>query len=102
MDVTPIGNGQLNIHFTIQGTNRMSRIGARSIVIYEQPGVTWLKAASYDQYDEGMSATNAYIHGNSIYFNGTPGVLYQIVVTLFAQDSSGSDSRTQTFYVRAT
>lgn len=36
-----------------------------------------------------------------IFYSGKSGTEYKIEVTVFAQDSSGSDSRTQTFYVTA-
>lgn len=102
MNVVQNGGGQLEIYFMIDGKNIMKRIGARSIAVYEPSGTVWSKVVSYNQDDAGMSVSNDFHHSNSILFNGTIGVQYQVVITVFAQDSSGSDSRTQTFYVRAT
>ena len=102
MNVVKNGGGQLEIQFMIDGNNIMKRIGASSITVYKPSGTTWSKVVSYNQDDAGMSVSNDFHHSNSILFNGTIGVQYQIVITVFAQDDSGSDSRTQTFYVRAT
>ena len=38
-------------------------------------------------------------HTNSIYFDSEKGVEYKVVVTIFAEDDDGRDSRSKTFYV---
>lgn len=101
MNVMPVENGRIAISFSVDGTGKMTRIGAESIVVYQQVGNTWVYANSLDQYDDGMSTTNSYYFGNTIYFNGIPGEYYRVELTIFAKDSSGSDSRMRTFYVTA-
>lgn len=91
------GNGEFAITFSIYGTGRMTRIGAKSIVISEKVGSRWNEVISYDQYDSGMSRTNATSYANTIYFNGDIGTEYCFKITVFAQDFSGSDTESETF-----
>ena len=88
--------GQIGIYFTIEGTGKMTNIGAESITIYEKFGNLWLTVASYDRNDTGMSTSNAFEYGNTIYYNGTTGTEYKVVVTVFAENSAGYDSRSKT------
>lgn len=92
------GGGKIAIGFSIEGTGFMNSIGAEKIYIYEPNGRLvgfFLKA------DEGMTASNKVSHGATMYFDGTSGVRYEIVVTVFAEDDRGSDSRNITCYVTA-
>lgn len=54
-----------------------------------------------DRYDSGMSTKDDYYFGNELYYTGTPGKEYKVEVTVFAENSSGYDSRTRTFNVTA-
>ncbi len=97
IQVSREGNGEFAITFSVYGTGKMTRIGAKSIVISEKVGSRWNEVVSYDQYDGGMSRTNATSYANTIYFNGDIGTEYRFEVTVFAQDSSGSDTESETF-----
>lgn len=99
MDATSTGGGQLKIEFSVTGRDTMDWLGAQSITIYENSSST--PVASYGQYDSGMSKTNSSRYSNEIYYSGTSGVRYRVTVTIFAKDSAGTDTRTQTFYVTA-
>jgi hypothetical protein len=101
MNAKATGNGKIAISFSVDGTGKMTRIGAKKIIVYQQIGGTWALANSLNQDDAGMISTNSYYHGNTIYYNGISGEKYRIEITIFAEDASGSDSRTQTFYVTA-
>ena len=48
-----------------------------------------------------MSDTDTYTYANTVYYDGTSGTYYKIVITVFAEDDAGSDSRTETHYVTA-
>lgn len=92
------GGGKVAIIFTIEGTNIMNTLGASKIKIYDPDGrlvEVFLKS------DEGMTASGKIFYGNTMYFYGTTGVEYEIVVTVFAEDDRGSDSRNITVYVTA-
>lgn len=101
MDVKSTGNGRIAIIFSVDGTGKMKHIGAERITVYQQVNGIWVYANSIDQNGSGMSANNTYYYGNTIYYNGISGEEYRVEVTIFAEDASGSDSRTQTFYVTA-
>lgn len=103
MDVTPAGNGEIAIMFSVTGTGMMNRIGAENIYIFER-GLynVWELAENFDTDDPDMSERNSPSYGNTIYFQGVPGEEYQIIVKVFAEDKNGdSDSRSKTFYVTA-
>ena len=45
----------------------------------------------------GMAVNNASEYSNSIFYDGTVGATYKIEVTIFARNSAGTDTRSQTF-----
>ena len=99
--VDAIGDGEIEIYFDIQGTLVMDAIGAEEIVVYRLSGSNWVEVGYYDRDDAGMSSENESRHNDSVYFYGTEGVRYKVVIELFAEDSRGYDSRTRTHYVTA-
>lgn len=102
MTALPASGSRIAIQFTITGAYKMAVIGAKAISIYEHHGTYWTYAGGFTQDDDGMTRTNAYNYGNTIYFDGVSGTEYRVYVTLFAEDSAGaSDSRSETFYVTA-
>ena len=96
--VTPT-TGVINVEFSITGRNIMDKIGCQSIYIYEKTGAGWTLVDSKKENDYGMSKTNKSYHANLITFNGKADVEYEVVVTVFAENSAGRDGRAQTFYV---
>ena len=101
INVVPAGNGKIAIAFSIDGTGEMKNIGAESIIIYYKIGGAWVVGYDLDRYDSGMSTKDDYYFGNELYYTGTPGKEYKEEVTVFAENSSGYDSRTRTFNVTA-
>lgn len=100
--VTAAGNGKIAINFTVTTKGVVSRLGAQSMKFYSQNGSSWTFEDSYGQYDSGMSTSNNYTFDNTVYYQGTSGVKYKVVVTLFAANSSGTtDTRNYTLYVTA-
>jgi len=101
MNAIPVGSGIIGIEFSIVGIGKMSTIGAESIVIYESSGSEWINVCEYDRNDSGMVKTNSGKHSGSIPFYGTKGVQYLVTITVFAEKSEGSDSRTENFILTA-
>lgn len=100
MEVIPVSGNKIAIQFTITASYKMATIGAKSIIIYEKSGSSWLYSGGFTQDDEGMTRTNAFNYGNTIYYDAESETEYRVHVTLFAEDSSGaSDSRSKTFYI---
>ena len=95
----PVGNGEIAIEFSISGRVTMSNIGAKEIKIYH--GSRWEFCDTYTKNDDGMCTTNDYVYENTIVYPGTAGTYYKVVVTVFAENANGSDSRTETHYVTA-
>lgn len=94
-----ITKGAVNIEFSITGKTIMNKLGCESIYLYEKSGSAWIYEDSMTENDPGMSTTNRVNHANTISFDGIAGVEYKVVVTVFAQNDAGRDTRTQTFYV---
>lgn len=93
------GNGELAIKFSIYGNDIMNNIGAKEIKIYH--GSKWQFCDTYTEDDAGMCTSSDYKYTNTIVYSGTAGTYYKVVVTVFAEDANGSDSRTETHYVTA-
>lgn len=99
---SPQGDGEIAVTFSISAKYPVSQIGVRSMYFLANNGSSWTLEETYTKEDEGMSRTNVGVHGGTIYYQGTSGVRYKVVVTLFAEDSDGtSDARTYTMYVTA-
>ena len=88
-------NGGVTIEFEVEGTGRMNHVGASYIVVQEKVGTKWIGVSTYfGSTSNGMLAQNAYSHISSITYNGTSGKVYRALVTVYAENSSGDDSRT--------
>lgn len=102
IDALPASNSRIAVEFSVVANYQMTKIGAESIVIYENEGTYWQYVKTFTQSDSGMTRNNAFNYGNTVYYSGTPGKEYRVSVTIFAEDSSGgSDSRSESFYVTA-
>ena len=96
--VTPASN-TLSVRFSVSGSGVMDKIGCESIYVYEKSGSRWTLAESWDEDDPGMSRYNSYSQINTILCDGEAGVDYKVVVTVFAENSDGRDTRSKTVYV---
>lgn len=94
-----VTTGSVNVEFSMNGKYIMDKIGCESIYLYKKVGTRWSYEDSRTEDDTGMSKTSKSSHANTITFSGTAGVDYMVVVTVFAENSAGRDTRSQTFYV---
>ena len=94
-------SGKIGIVFSVSGTDRMKKIGAKEIKIYKQSSNGWTWVKTIDSNVEGMCETNTFFHANTMYYTGISGEYYRVDVTIFAEDAAGSDSRTETHYITA-
>lgn len=85
--------------FSIDASSNMTKIGASSIKIYEYPYGNQDLVSSKTESSTGMAASNTSFYSNTIAYTGKSDTKYKVVVTVFARDASGSDSRTETHYV---
>lgn len=92
-------SSEINIEMSVRGIGTSSKIGCESIEVYEKSGSRWVLAESLDEDDPGMSEKNTLFYLNVISCDCDPGTEYKVVVTIFAVNSAGRDSRTHTYYV---
>lgn len=98
MAVTPI-TGMIDVKFSVTGAGMANKLGCESIYIYKKSGTKWIFVESRSEDDEGMSRENYHAHKNNIDLPSEAGVEYKVVVTIFAENSKGRDTRSDTFYV---
>ncbi len=89
----------IEVTFSVTGINTTSKLGCESIYIYEKSGTRWSLVENLTEDDFGMSRTNTYKHRNTIYCTGDADTEHRVVVTIFAENDAGRDTRTKTFYV---
>lgn len=85
--------------FAVTGNRAMNKLGCQSIYVYRKTDTGWTYVTSVLEDDEGMSKTNSSFHRNDIYIDCTAGVEYKVVVTIYAENDAGRDTRTQRFFV---
>lgn len=90
-------NENIYINFSVTGNSRMDRIGCESIYIYDRSSGDLVE--SFDENDTGMSRSNTAKYSNMITADCEVGTSYRVEVTIFAENSAGRDTRSQTFYV---
>lgn len=99
VDAVSTGGGDVAILISVHGTGRMTNLGAEKITVYEKINGRWSIADYFDSSDSGMVGTNTNAFTSTIYFSGYADTEYKIGATIFAEDSTGSDSRYLEVYV---
>ena len=90
-------DGNIYVNFSVAGKDGMDLIGCESIYIYDRSSGDLVE--SFDENDTGMSRSNTAKYSNMITADCEVGTPYRVEVTIFAEDSAGRDTRSQTFYV---
>jgi hypothetical protein len=98
IDVVPVTNS-LTVSFLVSSSSNSAYLGCSSIKIYEKSGNRWLLTSKLDENDSGMAKNNTRSYDNTLFFDSKSGVEYRVVVTVFAENSSGRDTRSKTVYV---
>lgn len=91
ISISATGNGKVKFSVTVESRNVMSRIGCKSIVVYESTdNSNWIYVVSYydSDYPNFMGA-NKSSHTASLYHQGTAGRYYKATITVYAGNSSG-------------
>ena len=93
--------GKISVFFSVTGAGVVNKLGCESIYIYELVDSKWtlIPAQTKLENDDGMSQSNTYGHTNTIYCDSDRNVAYKVVVTIFAENAKGRDTRSKTFYV---
>ena len=85
-----------SVDCTIVGTDEMKTIGIKTVKIYSSSGTN---VATYSYTTKGyeyLMGSNTGRKTASVSYTGVSGRSYYAVVTFYASDGSGSDSRTHT------
>lgn len=102
MNAIATGDGEIAIKFSVRSLKAMAKIGSSSIAIFEDMNGHWLPVGYFDMDDPDMIETDVNYYADTVYFSGSSGTDYKIVVEIYAEDYAGeSDSRSETFYVTA-
>lgn len=96
----PESGGRICVAVDVQATNYMDEVGAKRIEILESQnnGKTWTVQKIYlNTITPGMYDTDTYFYyDDPVTYYGVPGYTYCAIVTVYASDSTGSDSREYT------
>lgn len=98
IDVTKSG-GTIEVEFSVTSYKRLNKIGCERIAVYEKSGTKWLYVESLSEDDPDMSRVNTFTCDRTIYIDCDADAEYKVIVTIFAEDDNGRDTRTRTFYV---
>jgi len=91
------GNGKILISFEVFGTGKMTSIGVTEIEVQKKVGTSWV----YDRTLTSSSYPSFLTSNSSSYFSqvritGVTGTQYRAILTFYAANSSGSESKNQT------
>lgn len=86
-------SGKLLIEFDATGMGTMTAIGASTIKVYKSNGQL-VKAYYYtDTGCSGMLGYNTTVHGSSLTYTGVAGETYYCIITFYARNANGYDSK---------
>ena len=99
MQVDP-QSGYFAVFFSVTAAGKADKLGCESIYVYKMVDYDWelVKDETKLENDTDMSQNNSYHYSNSICCNSERAIPYKIEVTIFAENSKGRDTRSQTFY----
>ncbi len=90
-------NHVVGVNFEVNATDYMDLVGASRIVFQVNNSGVWTSVATYyGSTSNGMLAADNWFKVGARYYAGTAGMQYRAIVTVYAADSYGSDSRTLT------
>lgn len=98
--LTPKSGGIIDVNIDVQAVGDMDDVGALDVTIYvsSDGGSTWEEDSTYYSalFPELLDHDTYWYYETPISHEGTAGYKYFAVVTVYAGDSTGSDSREYT------
>lgn len=95
--LTPVSGAKINVNVDVQAVSYMDNVGSTKIEIFESDdgGDTWGRARTYySALEDNMLVQDDYLYyDTAVVHQGTAGYKYYAVVTVYAGDSTGSDTR---------
>ena len=96
--LTPEDGGVVDVTIDVQAVDDMDDVGATKVEMYESSdgGVTWHRDGTYLSYlyPELLVQDDYLYFDTPISHQGTPGYKYYAVISVYAGDSTGSDTKT--------
>lgn len=87
-------SGEVKLAFSVLATGKMTQMGISKVEIYKSNG-SYVTTIYGNTTNKLLGSSTEHHNGNYIY-NGVSGTSYYAKVTVYAKDSTGSDSRTVT------
>jgi len=95
--LTPVSGAKINVNVDVQAVDYMDDVGSTKIEIFESSdgGDTWSRPRTYySALEDNMLVQDSVIYYDvAVIHQGTAGYKYYAVVTVYAGDHTGSDSR---------
>ncbi len=90
--ITPGTNGLIELNCSVIGTGIMSTIGIRTIQLQKYVSGTWTNVKTWNNYFNYNDIQASFYAS----YQGSVGSQYRAVITFFAENQNGSDSRVVT------
>lgn len=93
--ICDMGNGNIEIWFSVMGTGDMDEIGTLSILLFESSdnnNWTRVKTYSHENYSS-MLAYDDWYHSSYVSYQGTAGKYYKAYVCIWAGKNGSGDTR---------
>ena len=93
--ICDMGNGNIEIWFSVTGTGDMDEIGTLSILLFESSdNSTWTRVKTYSHENySSMLAYDDWSHVSYVSYRGTPGKYYKAYVCIWAGKNGSGDTR---------
>ena len=96
MEATANDAGEITVTYHVSGKGEVRALGAEEISIWKQVGGAWIEAVRYDETNPALWKAGEENYGGQIIYQGRPGGVYRVELTVFAENQAGRDSRTAT------
>lgn len=98
-EIIPNRNGEITIRYSDQAKTPMTELGASKVVVQEKSGSAWTDKKTFKKSTTpSMVGSNRAVFSKDLSYSGTAGKEYRAIVTFYAKNSSGSDTKTYTYY----
>ena len=92
---TALGSGRIGVSFTVNGVNKMDKLGSTSIAVYESTdNATFTYVATFwSSSYSSMMGQNTLSHGTTLSYSGTAGRYYKAYINIRAEKDGGYATR---------
>lgn len=93
--VYPAGNGEVEVWFTVTGTDDLDELGALTIQLFESPdNINWYRAISFTHdYTPSMLGYNDFFYASHVDYQGVAGCYYKAYVCIWGGRDGDGDTR---------